>query len=646
MSLAMKETTTTSAAAHNQPQQQQQGVAAETSPLLLFSKQKQQRPSNSSNVNKNHTSNVIIDSPKRGCSSSIVYANSTLGSPCSNSLSSRGRRRRRRPQATTTATTATSTIPTSLRWTTNASSLLSALLFTGIIFGWAPLKLLLMREGQYQELCIISPTTPTPTPATTTSPAASTTTTTSSVVKTAIFPCVSQLDRFNRIFTLAQFALSFGSLPVGFLLDHTPSITIYYSLAAVFQVGGLILFGLSESSSRSSSDNNSSNRNRSSSYVGLMIGDYFVVAYSGMAIGGCMTMLGAFPASFLLPRHQPAILAAISCLFDASSIVFAIFNRLNQQQKYNNNEADVPFSRRRLFLAYAVVAIFIYALLSYCWASIEKHDWKSIVEAESSQAATTTNTSVAAPKYTKDDNKVNKQQQQQQEPGFDDDEDPHSSSSRRVLDGSISGNGDGDDDVVDDSHLLLCRRRGMHEWSLSQQLQTLEFLLVLVFASVHMLRCNFYIETVNEILASIAKRNGDNHENADDDDAAVVYANIFSFVLPVGIVFVPLIETTVRRWGIVHTLHLTNALGIAFGALLLVPSLYVQAFNFLVFTCFRAYLYATLNTFIALTFVSFFTSVYNDHRNCCGHLHSHHFLHSSVCFSESTHHRVCRRWVA
>jgi MFS transporter, LAT3 family, solute carrier family 43, member 3 len=450
---------------------------------------------------------------------------------------------------------------------TNASSLLSALLFTGIIFGWAPLKLILLREGQYQELCVFD------------SSDNSNTSNTAAVQDDTVgnnkIPCVQQLDRFNRIFTLAQFALSFCSLPVGFFLDHTPSITFHYAIAAVFEVSGLILFGLSESSSIDSSGIKG----------GIQVGDYFCLAYSCMAIGGCMTMLGAFPASFLLPRHQPAILAAISCLFDASSVVFAIFNRLNIMN------LPFMFSRRGLFMAYAIVALFIYSLLSYCWASIEKHDWKSIVEAEQSSHQTASSIST-----------------QQQQQGFVESANHHHQDPNGAAKGSDASGDDKAGRDSDDSHLLHCRRRGMHEWSLSQQWQTFEFVLVLVFASVHMLRCNFYIETVNEILASIAsvtvaKSDGGGGVDEDDDAAAVVYANIFSFVLPVGIIFVPLIETTVRRLGIVQTLHLTNVLGVVFGALLLVPSLHVQAFNFFVFTCFRAYLYATLNTFIALTFV-------------------------------------------
>ena len=133
-----------------QQQKQQLQGGTEASPLLLLKQQPQpQRQDHAGSKNATTTKTVV--SPSGSIRSSIVYASSTFGSPC-NSHSSRGQRRRRNRSSNTSSTT--TTIPTSLRWVTNASSLLSALLFTGIIFGWAPLKLILLREGQYQELCV------------------------------------------------------------------------------------------------------------------------------------------------------------------------------------------------------------------------------------------------------------------------------------------------------------------------------------------------------------------------------------------------------------------------------------------------------------------------------------------------------------
>jgi MFS transporter, LAT3 family, solute carrier family 43, member 3 len=380
----------------------------------------------------------------------------------------------------------TRTIPTSLRLLTTASSLISVCFFSGIIFGWAPLKVVLKQEGQYSEYCNGYQSS-----------------------------CAEQLSRFNAIFTSAQFFLSFASLPVGFFLDYAPK-PFHFGFAAVFQVGGLLLFAKADSKHA----------------------DNFVLAYSLLALGGCITTLGAYPASFLLPHHQAGILAGIACLFDASSVIFAIFLRL-----YLIDAST--FSRTNVFTWYAIVCVFVYSLLCYCWARLERLQWQDSLARDTQREC-----SSDAANDEQSPNKI---------------------------------------DEVQDPHLWRIRSLRMHKLSLGNQLRTLDFALVLIFASVHMLRCNFYIETVNEILLTMG-----------DHDA--FYANIFSFVLPAGVVFVPLIEYTVRELGVVHTLHITNALGVLFGVLLLVPSLNIQVINFAIFACFRAYLYATMSTFIAVTF--------------------------------------------
>lgn len=393
-----------------------------------------------------------------------------------------------------------------LRWMTNISALVCVFMFSGIIFGWAPFKLILQAEGQYAGLCGNDA------------------------------PCVAQTVRFNRIFTAAQFFLSFASLPVGAFLDYA-SKTTHYVVAACCEIAGLVLLATADYSDPNLTVDD------------LSWCDALVVGYTLLALGGGMAMMGSFPASFLLPQYQGGILAAVSCLFDASSVVFAVFAPLNHAY-------PTTLSRRNLFAAYAVLAAVVFGVLASCWAMLERYDWKVVVEKEAS-----------------DDNNY----------------------------GATSNSGGDDtassvasDNTTIDFHARRIQALRLHDWSLGQQLKTLDFAVVLTFASVHMLRCNFYIETVNEMLLAVAAPN--------NEATAVRYAQIFSFVLPLGVLFVPLIDGTVRAVGVVNTLHLTNGIGIVFGTLLLVPNLAVQGINFVVFTGFRAYLYATLNTYIAVTF--------------------------------------------
>jgi len=319
--------------------------------------------------------------------------------------------------------------------------------------------------------------------------------------------CPNQMIRLQSMFTVGQFLLSFVSLPVGWIVDHAPK-PLYYSVTAIVEVAGLFVLGLSDSQSSF---------------------DYFVVGYGLMALGGNLTMLGAFPASFLLPEYQTGILAANSCLFDASSIAFFVFYRLN---------IAFGWSRKDIFMVYAVVSILVYTALGICWYVLEQKDWKHVVELESAAAAESTQ---------------------------DDSED------------------DMQDEVNSNISVDLQRQK------LLTQLKSREFALITCFTAAHMLRANLYIMTVDDLLRFMG-------------DVTGLYANIFSFVLPCGVIFVPVIDYTVRRMGVLKTLHLTNLLGVIFGAFLCIPILGIQIATFGFFACFRAYLYATANTFIAVYF--------------------------------------------
>ena len=115
-------------------------------------------------------------------------------------------------------TTAPSALSPALRWTTNGVSLLSVLLFSGIIFGWAPLEMLLLEEGQYGELCSDRSLSSSSSP--------------EEVVGRT--PCAEQSDRLDAMFTVAQFALSFSSLPVGFALDSLPK-SAHFAAAGIVE---------------------------------------------------------------------------------------------------------------------------------------------------------------------------------------------------------------------------------------------------------------------------------------------------------------------------------------------------------------------------------------------------------------------------
>jgi MFS transporter, LAT3 family, solute carrier family 43, member 3 len=370
--------------------------------------------------------------------------------------------------------------------------LLSDLLFTGLIFGWAPLLLMLQDEQQYGELC-------------------------EATGKAA--PCVDQENKLNLMFAAASVAANIGALPIGMFLDYCgPKVAI--TLAALLEISGLVLMALADSQQF----------------------DVFVPAYVLLAFGGSVTMMCSFPASFLIMKYQTAILAAISCLFDGSSAVFLVLYSIR---------SNYGVERRDLFLMLAVGATCVYLVLIALWHVNEK----ALLE--------------------DDEDLVQPEEERHLLPVFDrieSDEYNATSDVRRVQRRKTQG-------------LLLV------DQPFRKQVFTSEYGFILTFAVVQVLRANVFIGTTNKLL-----------ENYGDQAFGFLYTKIFSFVLPLGFLFVPGIDYVVEKKGLSVSLVVTNSLGVVYNAMLLVPSLTLQCLTFFVFTGFRAFLYAVMSAFTAKTF--------------------------------------------
>lgn len=121
-----------------------------------------------------------------------------------------------------------------------------------------------------------------------------------------------------------------------------------------------------------------------------------------------------------------------------------------------------------------------------------------------------------------------------------------------------------------------------------QQLHSLEFGCILMFASVNVTRANLYIGTQDILLSHL----GDGG----------MYSKLFSIILPCGPVFVPIIEKCDSALGTIGSLHVTLLLGALYNAICLVGSLPAQLGAFLLYTAFRAFLYSVMAAFVAEKF--------------------------------------------
>ncbi|KAF4133714.1 hypothetical protein GN958_ATG17051 [Phytophthora infestans] len=385
----------------------------------------------------------------------------------------------------------------------------SDLLLTGLVFGWAPLLLLLQEEGQYHELCV--------------DPSEST--------------CVAQENRLNLIFAVASVAMNAGALPVGLFLDRAgPRVTI--AVAAIVEVSGLAMLAFSDSQTF----------------------DLFVPAYVLIAFGGCITMMASYPASFLIMRYQTAILAAISCLFDGSSVMFLML--------YSAHET-FGWTRRHLFLGLAVVSAGVYLLLIFLWGLNEKS-----LRPKRRLGVNSNGVIVSTPQHDQllRNGQANESAYGSVEVSF------QSNKPTQIPSTPTMGK---EDDVA----------FRLVDIGLIKQMKSFEFAYIVIYAAVQVLRATIYIGTANKLL-----------ENYGDRDQGYLYTKVFSFVLPMGFLFVPLIDYLVETRGLSKALLFTNVLGVLYNVIELVPSLPLQCVAFFLFTAFRAFLYAIISAFTAKTF--------------------------------------------
>ena len=498
-------------------------------------------------------------------------------------------------------------------------ALLNTLLFSGLIFGWAPLQLMLQREGQYAELCVGDPAAAV-----------------AIAQKRAGGPgapfgagslCAAQELALARIFSFATFLVNGISLPSGIFLDIAGPRAMVL-VAATLEVGGLVLFALADSASF----------------------DVFLPAFAMLAVGGQMTLFAAFPSAFVLVAYQTAILAAVSCLFDGSSVVLQVMELLSGC----GAPAGSVFTRRGMMLGYAGFAVVMYFLEQLLWAREarqEEEEAELVGELEGqlleSAAAAGSAVSGGLAMAAAGARGAGKGGKGSGGDGSADEEvlalslGPGSGLKANPMNpaaaaaaaadagrggggsgggggssggggggsggyGSINGGGGAGTPPDGSLNGSLVTTPGsitvsllpslqpelrLDQQPLWSQLRTFYFGFIVTFAALGVFRCNLYIASNNMLLAHLG-----------DKLTGFFYTHMFGWVLPAGFLFIPAIDWGVERKGLGVALHLTNGLGLATYSLSLVPLLGAQVATFAAFTGFRAFLYAAMAAFIAKTF--------------------------------------------
>ncbi|KAF2093762.1 MFS general substrate transporter [Rhizodiscina lignyota] len=187
-----------------------------------------------------------------------------------------------------------------------ATAVIYCLLAAGIVFGYAAIKPVLIREGVYQDKC------------------------TQDELDRNVRVCYEQELRLNFMFTCAAVSTNVVALPVGTILDRFGP-RVAGIIGVFFLTLGSLLFAFAWD---------------------MKPVDGYIPGYLFLAIGGPFVFISSFQLSNTFPQYSGLILALLTGAFDTSSAIF-LFYRLIYQA------TDGSFWPKKFFLVYLVVPVFI-----------------------------------------------------------------------------------------------------------------------------------------------------------------------------------------------------------------------------------------------------------------------------------------------
>ncbi|KAK3173810.1 hypothetical protein OEA41_007142 [Lepraria neglecta] len=187
-----------------------------------------------------------------------------------------------------------------------ALAVVYCLFAAGVVFGYAAIKPVLVKEGVYRDYCSEEAEMGDP-------------------EKT----CYEQEIRLNLMFTIAAVATNCVALPVGTILDkYGPRISGI--IGSILLAIGALLFA----------------------FAGQLPFDAYIPGYVFLALGGPFVFIPSFQLSNTFPQHSGLILALLTGAFDSSSAIF-LFYRLIYSTSHET------FTPQKFFLIYLIVPMLI-----------------------------------------------------------------------------------------------------------------------------------------------------------------------------------------------------------------------------------------------------------------------------------------------
>ncbi|KAJ5927603.1 hypothetical protein N7516_009376 [Penicillium verrucosum] len=180
-------------------------------------------------------------------------------------------------------------------------------LAAGVVFGFAALKPVLIREKVYRNLC------------------------SQAELEENVDVCYRQEIRLNLMFTIAAVVTNVSALPVGTILDaYGPRMSGI--IGSICLAIGAVLFGTASK----------------------LPFDGYIPGYLFLALGGPFVFIPSFHLSNTFPTRSGLILSMLTGAFDASSALFLLFRLLSEH-------THGLVSIHNFFVVYLIVPVFIIA---------------------------------------------------------------------------------------------------------------------------------------------------------------------------------------------------------------------------------------------------------------------------------------------
>ncbi|OJJ51728.1 hypothetical protein ASPZODRAFT_127852 [Penicilliopsis zonata CBS 506.65] len=436
-------------------------------------------------------------------------------------------------------------------------------LAAGVVFGFAAIKPVLIREGVYRHLC------------------------SQEELDTGALVCYGQEIRLNLMFTIAAVATNVSALPVGTILD-TYGPRVCGIIGSVCLALGAVLFG----------------------FAAQLPFDGYIPGYLFLSLGGPFVFISSFHLSNTFPARSGLILSMLTGAFDASSALFLVFRLVNEK-------TGGAFSTTKLFSIYLTVPLFIlFVQLSVMPATSYKTVGELVVEAETQimeEVHDQVDASIPDPREgerQRNDRRMHRHSIVSQiQDLLQDSPDESSPFQTPTFPGSPGSpespeNNGGSQQQPRPAALKPKPPASqpavggvwgaMHGFSALQQIQSPWFILITLFTVLQMLRINYFVASIRQQYAYLL----------DSPALARQINDAFDLLLPLGgLVSVPFIGTVLDSLPTRTVLALLVGVASLIGLLGCIPACLPAAYaNLVLFVLYRPFYYTAVSDYAAKVF--------------------------------------------